>query len=79
MVTFCEPDSSPQGWWMVQIGNVSYTNVFGDGTIILAETLKDCSGRAVQLGRFIAPYINVVDEQLARVKVYNAGKDLSQG
>ena len=63
---------------MVQIGNVAYTNVFGDGTVVLAEILKDCGSRAVQLGRFVASHINVVDEQLARVEVYYAGKDLSQ-
>jgi hypothetical protein len=78
MVTFCEPNSIPECWLMVQIGNVTHTDVFGDGTVILAEILKDCSSCAVQLGRFIATYINVVDEQLAFVKVYYTGKDLSQ-
>jgi hypothetical protein len=78
MVTFCEPNSSLQCWWMVQIGNVPYTNIFGDGTVVLAEILKDCGGRAVQLGRFITSHINIIDAQLARVEIYYAGKDLSQ-
>jgi hypothetical protein len=47
---------------MVQIGNVAYTDVFGDGPIVFAKTLKDCGGRAMQLGRFIATHINVVHE-----------------
>ena len=78
MVTFSEPNSVPKCILMVQIGNVTHTNIFGDGTVILGEILKDCSGCAVQLGGFIATHINVVDEQLAFVEVYYAGKDLSQ-
>jgi len=64
---------------MVQIGNVAYTDIFGDGPIVFAETLKDCGGCAMQLCRFIATHINVVNEQLARVEVYYAGKNLPQG
>src|SRR5260221_12140031 len=64
---------------MVQIGNVAYTDIFGDGHIVFAETLKDCGGCAMQLCRFIATHVNVVDEQLARVEVYYAGKNLPQG
>jgi hypothetical protein len=78
MVTFCEPNCPPQGRSMIQIGNVPNTDVFGDSTIILAETLKDSGGCAVQLGRFIPTYINIVDEQLASIEVYYAGKNLSQ-
>ena len=78
MVTFCELNSLPQCCWTVQIVNVSYTNVFGNGAIVLAETLKDCGGCAVQFGGFIVAHINVVDKQLAGVEVHYAGKHLSQ-
>jgi hypothetical protein len=78
MVTFCELNSLPQCCWTVQIVNIPYTNVFGDGAIVLAEALKDCSGCAVQLCRFIASHINVVDKQLAGAEVHYAGKHFSQ-
>jgi len=77
MVSFCEPNGLSQCCWMVQIGNVPYTDIFGDGAIILAESLEDCCSCAMQLGRFIATHINVVDEQFTRMEVYYAGKDLS--
>lgn len=64
---------------MVQIGNVAYTDIFGDGPIVFAETLKDGGGCAMQVCRFIATHIKVVDEQLARLEVYYAGKDLPEG
>jgi hypothetical protein len=78
VVTFCEPNSPPQRRGVVQIGNVPHTDVFGDSAIVLAETLKDCSRRTVQLCGFIPTYINVVDEQLAGMEVHYAGEDLSQ-
>jgi hypothetical protein len=33
----------------------------------------------MQLCRLIVTHINVVDEQLARIEVYYAGKDLPEG
>ena len=63
---------------MTQIGNVPYTDVFGDGTIVLAETLKDCGSCVVQFCRFVATHIDAIDKQLAGVEVYYARKDLSQ-
>lgn len=58
--------------------NVPYTNVFGYGAVVLAETLEDCGCCAVQLCRFIAAHINIVDKQLAGVEVHYAGEHLSQ-
>jgi hypothetical protein len=78
MITFCKANSLPESSWTVQIGYIAYTDVFCNGTVVLAKALKDCSGCAVQLCRIEAAYINVIDEQFAGVEINYAGEDLSQ-
>jgi hypothetical protein len=76
MVTFCKVNSLPESSWTIQIGDIAYTDVFCDGTVVLAETLKHCSGCTVQLCRIKAAHINVIDEQLAGMEVNYTGEDL---
>ena len=78
MVTFSEVNSPPQGRGTVQIGYISYTDILGNCTVVLAEALKYGGGCAVQLRRIITAHINVINEQLSGMKVHDARENLPQ-
>jgi hypothetical protein len=77
VIAFCEANGVPECCWAVQMGYIAYTDIFCNGAIVLAETLKDCSGCAVQLCRIEAAHINVIDEQLAGMEIDYAGENFS--
>ena len=78
MIAFSKVNSLTQRWGMIQIAYIAYSDILGNSTVVLAEALEDGGGCAVQLCRIITAHINVVNEQLSRMKVQDAGENLSQ-